>query len=112
MNSPPTFFGTAGEPVPAVDAGDLQTAYEILTDVNGRTGFSIDKFIRACKTRRRHSGGCLSRHDAATSAEAGARADRPADEGRRKVRCEHLSRVRWISDDVVVPGIDTRRSAL
>lgn len=41
--------------MPAVDAGDLQTAYEILTDparrpaVNGRTGFSVDKFIRACK---------------------------------------------------------------
>ena len=41
--------------MPAVDAADLQTAYEILTDRarrpggNGHAGFSIDKFIRACK---------------------------------------------------------------
>jgi hypothetical protein len=55
MNSPPTFFGTAGEPVLAVDAEDPQTAYEILTDPahrppsGGRGGFSIDFLIRLAK---------------------------------------------------------------
>jgi hypothetical protein len=55
MNSPPTFFGPAGEPVPAVDAEDLQTAYEILTDParrpagGGTVGFSIHIFSRCCK---------------------------------------------------------------
>src|SRR6478672_6452895 len=62
MNSPPTFFGsprsffgTAGEPVPAVDAEDLQTAYEILTDPahrpagGGSVGFSIHIFTRCGK---------------------------------------------------------------
>jgi hypothetical protein len=55
MNSPRTFFGTAGEPVPAVDAEDLQTAYEILTDPRhrpagaGPVGFSVDIFSRVCK---------------------------------------------------------------
>jgi hypothetical protein len=55
MNAMPSFFGTAGEAVPAVDAEDLQTAYEILTDRahrpagGGRAGFSIEVFSRACK---------------------------------------------------------------
>ena len=55
MNASPTFFGTEGEPVPAVDAEDLKAAYEVLIDRthqpprNGRTGFSIDAFRRACK---------------------------------------------------------------
>jgi hypothetical protein len=36
MNALPSFFGTGGEPVPAVDAEDLQTAYEILIGRIGR----------------------------------------------------------------------------
>jgi|SRR5215470_4199031 len=51
MNASPRFFGTAGEPVPAVDAEDLQNAHEILTDrAHRRAGaFSTRIFNRACK---------------------------------------------------------------
>jgi hypothetical protein len=55
MNAMASLFGRAGEPVPTVDAEDLQTAYEILTDPahrpagGGQVGFSIDIFRRTCK---------------------------------------------------------------
>jgi hypothetical protein len=33
MNASPSFFGTGGEPVPAVDAEDLQTVYDVETEL-------------------------------------------------------------------------------
>ena len=51
MHASPSFFGTSGEPVPVVDAEDLQTAYEILTDPAHRTAgaFTTRIFDKACK---------------------------------------------------------------
>jgi hypothetical protein len=51
MNASPSFFGIAGEPVPAVDPEDLQTAYEILTDPAHRPAgaYSTRIFDKACK---------------------------------------------------------------
>ena len=55
MHAPSPFLGSPGEPVPAVDADDLQAAYKLLTDpalrpsAGGSGTVSMYAFERACK---------------------------------------------------------------